>query len=131
MLVRLAGLFAVLFGSFYLSEGAHWLSQFASGATRRDLFWSHYQTAVIFFDLFAGGGLVLAGVGMSFQREWGRRAWLAMLGATVFLHLLMTFANHAAGIELGHSRGWVAAVVLLSLASWALLTRPAARTRFR
>ena len=131
MLARLFGFFAILFGSFYLSEGVTWLLRFASGATSRDLFWSHYQTGVIIFDHVIGGGAVSAGVGMLFRRNWGRKTWLAVLALSVFLHLLMTFANRAVGIDVSRSYGWVGMVVLVAILSWALLTRPTVKARFR
>jgi hypothetical protein len=130
-LTRLSGLFAILFGSFYLSEGFSWLHRFASGATSRDLFWAHYQTAVILFDFFVGGCSILAGLGMLVHREWGRKTWLALLTFTLFLHFVMTLANHAAGIDVSRSYGWVGMVVVATLISWAYLTRPAARVHFR
>ena len=131
MLARLAGFFAVLFGAFYFAEGLSWLVRFASGATSRDLFWAHYQTAVVIFDLFSGGGLILAGAGMLLCREWGRKAWLAMLLMTVFLHFLMMLADHTAGFDVRKSYGWAGLAITVTLVSWALLTRPAARARFR
>jgi hypothetical protein len=130
-LARLFGLFAILFGSFYLSEGASWLYRFASGSTSRELFWAHYQTAVIVFDFFIGGGSALAGVGMLLRRDWGRKAWLAMLALTAALHLLMTFSNRAVGIDVRRSYGWVVMVFVLAVVSWVWLTRAKARARFR
>lgn len=70
MLPRLFGLLAIMFGSFYLSEGATWLHRFASGATSRELFWAHYQTAVVVFDFFIDGGSATDG-GDSFHLKWG------------------------------------------------------------
>lgn len=130
-MARVFGLLAVMFGSFYLSEGASWLHRFASGATSRELFWAHYQTAVVVFDFFIGGGSALAGVGMLFRRDWGRKAWLALLAMAVALHLLMTLANRAVGIDVRRSYGWVTMVVVLAVVSWVWLTRPGARARFR
>jgi hypothetical protein len=130
-LARLFGLLAILFGSFYLSEGASWLYRFASGSTSRELFWAHYQTTVIVFDFFIGGGSALAGVGMLLRRDWGRKAWLAMLALTVALHLLMTFSNRAVGIDVRRSYGWVGMVFVLASVSWVWLTRAKARARFR
>jgi len=131
MLARLFGLFAILFGSFYLSEGVSWLLKFASGATSRDLFWAQYQSAVILFDLVIGGGSMLAGAGMLLRRQWGRKTWLALLALTVFLHLLMTLSNRAVGIDVTRSYGWVVMVLLTASISWALLTRPSVKARFR
>lgn len=128
---RLFGLLAIMFGSFYLSEGASWLYRFASGATSRDLFWAHYQTAVVVFDFFIGGGCVPAGVAMLFRMDWGRKVWLALVTTTVALHLLMTLANRAVGIDVRRSYGWVLMVVVLAVVSWVWLTRPGARARFR
>ena len=131
ILARVFGLFAILFGSFYLSEGASWLYRFASGSTSRELFWAHYQTAVIVFDLFIGGGSTLAGVGMLLRMDWGRKAWLALMALTVALHLLMTFANYAVGMNVRRSYGWVGMVFVSAVVSWAWLTRAKARARFR
>ena len=131
MLGRLAGAFAVLFGMFYLAEGAGWLQRFASGATSRDLFWFHYQSAVILFDFVVGGGATLAGAGMLLRMDWGRKVWLGLLLLTVLLHGLLTFANLTAGINLSAPGGWVLMVVTVTLISWVLLTRPFARARFR
>ena len=130
-MARLFGLFAILFGSFYLSEGVSWLFRFASGATSRDLFWAHYQLAVIIFDLVIGGGSMLAGAGMLLRMQWGRKTWLALLVLTVFLHLVMTLANRAVGIDVSRSYGWKGMVVLVTIVSWALLTRPSVKARFR
>jgi hypothetical protein len=131
VLARLFGLFAILFGAFYLSEGVTWLFRFASGATSRDLLWAHYQAAIIFFDCVIGSGSVSAGVGMLFRMDWGRKTWLAVLALTVFLHLLMTLANRAVGIDVSGSYGWVGMVVLAAVISWACLTRPTVKARFR
>jgi hypothetical protein len=131
MWARLFGLFAVLFGAFYLSEGVPWLLRFASGATRHDLFWSHFQTAVVVFDFAIGGGSVLAGVGMLLRREWGRKAWLALLALDLLLHLIMLPANRAAGFDVSKSYGWTGLVVLLAVVSWVFLTRPRVKARFR
>lgn len=131
MLPRLFGLFAIVFGSFYLSEGASWLHRFASGATSRELFWAHYQIGVVVFDFFIGGGSAVAGVGMLFRMDWGRKAWLALLATTVALHLLMTLSNRAVGVDVRGSYGWLGVVVLSAVVSWAWLTRPGARARFR
>ena len=130
-MARVFGLFAILFGSFYLSEGASWLHRFASGATSRELFWTHYQTAVILFDFIIGGGSAAAGVGMLLHRDWGRKAWLALLALAVTLHLLMTLVNYTVGIDVRRSYGWVGAVAVSAVVSWAWLTRPGARARFR
>ncbi|MET0625749.1 MAG: hypothetical protein ABW250_22630 [Pyrinomonadaceae bacterium] len=130
-MARVFGLFAILFGSFYLSEGASWLHRFASGATSRELFWSHYQTAVIFFDFFIGGGSAAAGVGMILRMDWGRRAWLVLLATAVTLHLLMTLVNYAVGFDVRGSYGWVLMVVVSAVVSWVWLTRTGARARFR
>jgi len=131
MLARLFGFFAILFGAFYLSEGVTWLLRFASGATSRDLFWSHYQIAVIVFDLVIGGGSMVAAVGMLFRMDWGRKTWLALMALTVFLHLLMTASNRAVGIGAKGAYGWVVLVVLLAIISWACLTRPTVKAGFR
>lgn len=130
-MARIFGLFAILFGSFYLSEGVSWLLKFASGATSRDLFWAQYQSAVILFDLVIGGGSLLAGAGMLLRRQWGRKTWLALLALTVFLHLLMTLSNRAVGIDVSRSYGWLVMVLLTAIISWALLTRPSVKARFR
>jgi uncharacterized membrane protein YkvI len=130
-LARIFGLFAILFGSFYLSEGVSWLLRFASGATSRDLFWAQYQSAVILFDLVIGGGSMLAGAGMLLRRQWGRKTWLALLALTVFLHFLMTLSNRAVGIDVSRSYGWLVMVLLTAIISWALLTRPTVKARFR
>lgn len=130
-MARVFGLFAILFGWFYLSEGVAWLLRFASGETSRDLFWAQYQTAVIVFDLVIGGGSLAAGAGLLLRREWGRKAWLALLALTVFLHLLMTLSNRAVGIDVSRSYGWAGMVVLAAVISWVSLTRPAVKARFR
>ena len=118
MLASLFGFFAILFGSFYLSEGVTWLLRFVSGETSRDLFWANYQTAVIIFDLVIGGGSISAGAGMLFRMDWGRKVWLAVLTLTVFLHLLMTLANYTVGMDVSRSYGWVGMVVLVAILSW-------------
>ena len=130
-MARVFGLFAILFGSFYLSEGASWLRGFASGATSRELFWAHYQTAVVLFDLFIGGGSAAAGVGMLLRMDWARKTWLAVLALAVVLHLLMTLVNYAVGLDVKRSYGWVGVVFVSAVVSWVWLTRPGARARFR
>jgi hypothetical protein len=128
---RLFGLLAVLLGSSYVSEGAHWLLSFASGATDRSPFWFQYQLAVIVIDFFIGGAAILSGLGVALLREWGRKCWLALLPLTLLLHAVTMLAQHAAGIDVRRSYGWVGMVVLVSLLSWAYLTRPRAKARFR
>jgi hypothetical protein len=128
---RLFGLLAVLLGSSYVSEGAHWLLSFASGATDRSLFWFQYQVAVIVIDFFTGGAMILSGLGVGLLREWGRKCWLALLPLTLLIHAVTMLAQRAAGIDVRRSYGWVGMVVVVSLLSWAYLTRPRVKARFR
>ena len=131
MLARLFGLFAVLFGTSYVSEGAHWLLRFASGATDRSPFWVRYQTAVIVLNFLIGGVSIMSGLGLVLLREWGRMCWLVTLLFVLLLHAVMMFTQIAYGMDVRRSYGWVGMVVAVTILSWAYLTRPRPKARFR
>jgi len=128
---RLLGLFAILLGLSYATEGARWMFGFASGATNRSLAWAQYQVAVVILDFFIGAASVLSGTGLILLREWGRKCWLALLPLTLFLHAGAMFAQQLAGMDVSRSYGWVGMVFALAVISWAYLTRPRVRARFR
>ena len=131
MSARLFGLLAIILGLAYAAEGLNWLLKFASGATDRSLFWAHYQVAVIGLDFFVGGASMLSGLGVILLREWGRKCWLALLPLTLFLHAVTMLSQRFAGIDASRAYGWVGLVFVVTLLSWAYLTRPRVRARFR
>lgn len=128
---RLFGLLAIILGSLYVSEGAQWLLGFASGATDRSPFWVRYQIAVIALDFLIGWASIVSGFGVLLLREWGRMCWLVLLPLVLLLHASMTLAQLAAGIDVRRSYGWVGMMVLVTILSWAYLTRPRPKARFR
>jgi len=114
-----------------LSEGAHWLLVFASGATDRSPFWFQYQVTVVALDFFIGAASVLSGLGVVLLREWGRKCWLALLPLVLLMHAVFMLAQRAAGVDFRRSYVWVGMLVVVAVLSWAYLTRPRARARFR
>lgn len=121
----------MVLGASYAAEGAHWLLLFASGATDRSPFWFQYQAAVVVLDFFIGAASVMSGLGVVLLREWGRKCWLALLPLVLLLHAVMMLAQRAAGIDISRSYVWVGVMVAAAVLSWAYLTRPRARARFR
>jgi hypothetical protein len=128
---RLFGLLAIILGLAYAVEGANWLLSLASGATDRSLLWAHYQVAVMGLDFFIGVASALSGLGVVLLREWGRKCWLALLPLTLFLHAVTMLSQRFAGIDARRVYGWVGMVFVVAVLSWAYLTRPRVKARFR
>lgn len=130
MLIRLFGLFAILFGCAYLAEGFPWLYKFVLGRQSREQFLIEYQMAVIFFDISIGIAALVIGVGLIFTRDWAREGWLGLLLFTLFGHLVVS-AMAWIGFGVSPFNYWQGMVVVLTLISWAYLTKESAKARFK
>lgn len=129
MLIRLFGLFAILFGGAYLAEGVPWLYKFVLGQQSREQFLIEYQMAVIFFDISIGMAAIVIGVGLLFKKDWAREGWLGLLLFTLFGHLVVS-AMAWIGFGVSPFNYWQGMVVVLTIISWAYLTKESVKGGF-
>ena len=128
MLIRLFGIFAILFGLPYLSQGVSALRVLSA---RFGLFLFHYQLVVIVLDVLIGMASIVIGAGLFLRKEWARKAWLAFLIVLVLAHFHMTIIQILAGFpNMTALYRWIAVVVVISIISWAYLTNRKVKAGF-
>lgn len=129
LVIKLFGLFAWLFGIAYSVEGVYTL--LIALSRRYSFSITLLKLAVIIFDLLIGTGAMVIGVGLFFQKEWARKGWLIFLIFTLLVHFQMTIMQVLAGYSnLGGLYAWIGMVVMISLISWAYLSKPSIKARF-
>lgn len=89
-LLRVAALFAVVFGALTIRSGA---SVLFGGEMARTA--GNYVPFVVWFNVVAGFAYVAAGVGLCLGRRWA--AWLAVALAVATLAAFAAFGLHIAG----------------------------------
>jgi uncharacterized membrane protein len=130
LVIKLFALFALLFGLAYSVEGVFTLMIALS--RRYSFSITLLNLAVIIFDLLIGTGSMVIGFGLFFQKEWARKGWLIFLIFTVLVHFHMTIMQVLAGYSnLGRLYAWIGMVVLISVISWAYLSKASIKARFR
>jgi len=130
LVIKLFGLFALLFGLAYSVEGVFTLM--IASSRRYSFFITLLTLAVIIFDLLIGTGSMVIGVGLFFQKEWARKGWLIFLIFTLLVHFHMTIMQILAGYSsLGGLYAWIGIVVLISVLSWGYLSKTSIKARFR
>jgi hypothetical protein len=130
MLIRLFGVFAILFGGAYLAEGVPWLYKFVFGQQSREQFLIEYQMAVIFFDISIGMAALVIGIGLVLKKDWAREGWLGLLLFTLFGHLVVS-AMAWIGFGVSPFNYWQGMVVVLTIISWAYLTKESVKSGFK
>jgi hypothetical protein len=119
----------LLFGLPYIIQGIN--LSIALDAERYSFFMTQMQLAFIGLDFLVGGGSLFIGTGLFFQKEWARKAWLVFLVLTPLAHffviVLLADAGHPAGAALYK---WIGVVVLVSIISWAYLSKDSVKARF-
>ena len=129
LLIRLFGVFAILFGLPYLIQGVSALRVFSA---RFGLFLFHYQLVVIILDVLIGMASIVIGVGLAFRKEWARKAWLAFLIVTLLIHFFMTVLQILIGSSnMGWLFRWISIIVFITLLSFLFLSMKSTKARFR
>lgn len=127
--IRLFGIFAVLFGLAYFIQGESFLT--IAFSRRYDVHVFLLQMAIITFDLVLGSTSFLVGAGLFFHKEWARKTWLAFLPLALFVHFNLTVLQVLAGYtRMTRVLKWIGVVILVTILSWAFLTRPSVKARF-
>ncbi len=129
LLIRLFALVAFLFGLLHLGDGL--LSLITTLSGRHSFFILQIQLAILFFDLLFGVGSLVIAVGLFLRKELAREAWLVFLILMLLVWLHLTAMKFFAGYSgLGGIYRWIGMLVLVSIISWAYLSKAAIKARF-
>lgn len=130
MLIKLFALVAFLFGLLHLGDGLSSLLTTLSG--RYSFFILQIQLAILFFDLIFGVASIVIAVGLFLRKELARESWLVFLLLMLLVWLHMTAIKFFAGYSgLGQIYRWIGMLVLVSIISWAYLSKAVVKARFR
>ena len=128
-LIRLIGFLVFLFGLPYIIQGVNLI--ISLDPERYSFFIIQIQMGLIGLDFLIGGGSLFIGIGLFFQKEWARKAWLVflilLLLAHFFVIVLLTAVGNPAGPALYK---WIGVVILVSIISWAYLSRAFVKASF-
>jgi hypothetical protein len=129
-LLRMFALVALLFGLLHLGDG---LSELVKTLSRRhSIFIFQIQTITIFIDLVFGVALLVIAVGLFFLKIWARKAWLVLLVFMLVVWLHMTIMRYLAGYSgVSGIYPWIVILLLVSIVSWAYLTRKRIKALYR
>lgn len=127
--IRIFGLFAVFFGLPYLTQGVSWWLSINPG---RYIFVKvQIQLIFIALDFVIGFASISFGIGLFLRKEWAREIWLAFLIVTILLHCQVIVVQTIAGIPASTALyKWIGVVLLVTIISWAYLSKAATRARF-
>lgn len=100
-------------------------------SARYGLFLFHFRLVIIILDLLVGLASIVIGAGLFFRKEWARKAWLAFLIVLLLVHFHMTIIQILADFsDMTALYKWIGVVVVVSLISWAYLTKARIKARF-
>jgi hypothetical protein len=130
IVIRMLGVFASLFGLTYLIEAVELL--LARFDVRSNRFVFHLLVATITLDFIISIAAIVIGVGLFLHKEWARKAWLVFLLLLLFVHINMTVIQLLAGSSrIAALDKWIVIVVLVSVVSWAFLSKASIKARFQ
>ena len=129
--IRLFGIFAFLFGLPYLIQGVTMLIVVFPQGGRLGSIRFQLLVSTIALDLVLGLAPTFIGVGLFMYKEWARKAWLAYLMLTLFVHLHMTVLQFLVRrVHMIELYKWIAVVVFVTILSWAYLSRSSSKASF-
>ena len=130
MVIRMLGVFACLFGLPYLIQAVGLLTR--SSSVRSELILFHLVLAIISLDVVLSISAIVIGVGLFLHKEWARIVWLAFLLLLLLVHFNMTVMLLIGGSSrMTALYMWIALVVLVSIISWAFLSKASIKARFQ
>lgn len=129
VVIRMLGVFAILFGLPYLIQAVGLLTR--SSSVRSELFLFHLLLAIITLDVVLSIAAIVIGVGLFLHKEWARKTWLVYLVLLLFVHFNMTVIQLLGGFSrMTALYKWIAVVVVVTIISWAFLLKPSIRAHF-
>ena len=129
MVIRMLGVFASLFGLPYLIQAVGLLTR--SSSVRSELILFHLVLAIITIDVVFSMAAFVIGVGLFLHKEWARKLWLIYLVLLLLVDFNMTVIQLLGGFSrMTALYKWIAVVVLVSIISWAFLSKASIKARF-
>ena len=131
MLVRIFGLFGIVFGAAYLKQGVGYIDPLHLALAQKGTSDFITYALIVSWDLQFGTLLIVAAVGVLFFREWARVMWLGLLPAVMLVHFFMVAVNLVYRGRISTSYLiWTALVVTVTALSWWYMTKERIRARF-